>query len=793
MIGVGARVGLICSLWAFGLSHAVYGQVTSENAPPPPPPKKSADMRVSPKYLPASAGLQAPTKVAGVPFEWSANDKQLIVKPALLVMPERADPDPPSRRIQVKLSSVPSGDVTVVVSVPTRLDGKLLLSTASLGFTVSNFDQFQEVSVTPTPGSDTGDREEFLTLSASGGGYNSAEASVPIYVDQDKCIHTGFPYWRSVSEGTSCVATYECSAPGVVAGDYIYQFHVNGSATPGVDLIVNTLDSLEVITSYSEGGSTDYNSSQLVAPADGIPEGDEVLRCYCLGSPNPPGPNRKGARILILDTDGWAVGDTVAAESSREMTFLLKFPMPVARDLTVRYETKDGSAIAGDDYESRTGTVTVQTGDTSAEIRVPLISDNIAEVEEEFKLVTWSDQFRGIGRKESTGRILEPGILLRENPLEVNEGSSATYQVRLSTEPSDEVTVAVKGYAGTDVRLVEPTSLTFTPSDFGWKDIKVSTDIDADTDPDKVTLTHTASGGAVYGGVTADLEVTIRDRYAKGLQVTPTVLALKENGSDSEKAQDFTVRLGSPPVGGEVKVAVNVSSDLSGKVTVDRSNLVYASSNWSVDQTVTVTAMDDLDANDEDGAVQLSATGADYGGQNGSVTVTVEDDDILELLVSPEKLNLTEDADPGKEKSFAVRLNAAPAVPEVSVAVTVSTDLSGKATAAPGNLVYTPSNWSMDQTVTVTALADADVADESGTVDLTATGGETGSVAVNVKDDDVRGLRCPLPTDGHSRSILRRISKVCRRHLSESISKTGMVWYVGRQWGPVRSYAGWQM
>ena len=744
MSGVGASVGLICSFWAFGLSHAVYGQVTSENEPAP----RSADMRISPKYLQASADLQAQTRTAGSPFEWSANDKQLIVKPTLLVMPERADPRPPSRRFQVRLSSVPSGDVTVAVSVPTRLDGKLLLSTASLGFTASNFDQFQEVSVMPTPGSDTGDREEFITLSASGGGYNSAKASVPIYVDQDVCAVPSSSHWREVREGTSCAVTYKCGAMGLGVGEYIYVIHVNGSATPGVDLIVNKLDALEVTTSFQGWGWTSWHSSQLVARKDGIPEGDETLGRFCSPSSNPPNPTEKAAQILILDVDGWAVGDTAAAESSGEMTFLLKFPMPVERDLTVKYETKDGSASAGDDYVSRTGTVTVQKRGTSAEIRVPIIFDTIAEGEEEFKLITWSDQFRGIRRQESTGRILEPpGILLQPNLLEVEEGSSATYQARLAIEPSGEVTVAIDGYAGTDVRPVEPTSLIFTPSDFDtWKDVKVSTDIDTDSNPDKVTLTHTASGALEYAGVTADLEVTILDRYAVELQVTPTMLALKEKGSDPDNKEGFEVSLGSPPVGGEVTVAIGVADALQNKVSLSESGpLTFDTSSWDKAQTITVAAKDDADAKNEAGMVDLTASGAGYGGQKESVTVTVEDDEVPELIVSPEQLSLAEDADPGKEKSFEVRLNAAPAVPEVSVAVAVSTGLSGKATVDRSNLVYTSSNWSVDQTVTVRALADADGVDESGTVDLTATGGEfggkTGSVAVEVKDDDVRGLR----------------------------------------------------
>ena len=727
-------------LWALTSSLSVSGQVIGEYQASVP----SASTPITATPRPAFTGALLQSLQTGDSQALSAIDKQLIVKPALLVLPDGVE-----RSFQVRLSTVPSGDVTVTVSVPTRLDGKLLLTKSSHSFTASNFDQFQKVSVTATPGSDTGDKE-FLTLEASGGGYNGVEASVPIYVDQDVCARPSDRYyWRSVKEGSSCTTDYRCSGFEFGVGSYIYTFRANGSATLGEDLTVNGLDSLEVIeVTQLNWGNTGYHFDQLIAHADSIPEGDETLGFRCSFSLNPPEPNPKGRLILILDADGWAVGDTAAAETSGEMTFLLKFPKPVARDLTVKYQTKDGSATAGDDYDSRTDSVTVQKGDTSAEIRVPLIPDNVAEGEEEFKLVTWSDQFRGIDSLKATGRILEePGILLQPNPLEVEEGSAATYQASLTIEPSDEVTVTISGYSGTDVRLESTTSLTFMPSDFDtWKDVKASTDIDADSNPDNVTLTHTASGASEYAGVTADLEVTILDRYAVELQVTPMVLALKENGSASEKEQDFTVRLGSPPVGGAVEVAISVADELQTKVSLSPSGpLTFDTSSWDKVQTITVAARDDADAKNEAGAVDLTPSGADYGGQNETVEVTVEDDEVTELIVSPKKLSLTEDADPGKEKSFAVRLGAAPAVPEVNVAVNVSTDLDDKAEVDRSSLVYTSSNWSEDQTVTVTALADADVADESGTVDLTATGGEfeskTGSVAVDITDDDVLGLR----------------------------------------------------
>ena len=738
----GARVGVTGILLAFGVSHKVHGQVALENEPLP----QSEEMQKPPEYLQANADLQAQTREAVGPFEGSANDKRLIVKPALLVLPETVE-----RKFEVRLSSEPSGDVTVAVSVPTRLAGKLIPSKASLTFTVSNFDQFQEVSVRANPGSDTGDKEEFLTLSASGGGYNSAEARVPIYVDQDVCANPGYPHWRSVREGSSCVTTYDCDGyyyygRHLDLGDYIYISYENGSATPEVDLKVNGLDSLEItyVSTTRTYIRTDHPTDQLVAPADGIPEGDETLGIQCYIKSYPVRPEWSGLPILILDPDGWAVGDTAAAESSGEMTFLLKFPMPVAKDLTVKYQTKDGSATAGDDYDSRTDSVTVQKGGTSAEIRVPLIRDNIAEGVEEFKLVTWSDQFRGIGRQESIGRILEPGILLQENPLEVEEGSSATYQARLAVEPSGEVTVAISVHAGTGVRLLEPTSLSFMPSDFDtWKDVIVSADIDTNSNPDKVTLTHTASGASEYAGVTADLEVTILDRYAVELQVTPTLLVLKENGSNSEKEQDFTVRLGSPPVGGNVKVAISVADTLQNKVSLsDSGPLTFDTSSWDKAQTITVTAMDDSDAADESGRVDLTASGAGYSGQYGSVTVTISDDDTPALNISASTLNVDE----GGSATYTVSLTTRPSA-EVSVAITSdNTDVTLDRKA----LSFGVGDWNQPQRITVSAREDDDASPDYALLAHEASGGGyesvSGTVAVNVVENETPALNISAST-----------------------------------------------
>ena len=55
-------------------------------------------------------------------------------------------------------------------------------------------------------------------------------------------------------------------------------------------------------------------------------------------------------------------------------------------------------------------------------------------------------------------------IVLSPTTLRVTEGGNATYTVELATEPSGQVTVTVDGADGTDLTVVNGSSLTFTDS-----------------------------------------------------------------------------------------------------------------------------------------------------------------------------------------------------------------------------------------------------------------------------------------------------------------------------------------
>ena len=106
-----------------------------------------------------------------------------------------------------------------------------------------------------------------------------------------------------------------------------------------------------------------------------------------------------------------------------------------------------------------------------------------------------------------------PALVLDAARLDVDEGDSASYTVRLATLPSAAtVTVAVTRSDGSPDVTASPASLTFTTGTWSTPQaVSVSaSEDDADFIDDTATLTHTATGGD-YQGLSADLSVTVSD------------------------------------------------------------------------------------------------------------------------------------------------------------------------------------------------------------------------------------------------------------------------------------------
>ena len=224
------------------------------------------------------------------------------------------------------------------------------------------------------------------------------------------------------------------------------------------------------------------------------------------------------------------------------------------------------------------------------------------------------------------------GVTLSVNPDSIVEGAGATTVI---------VTGTLNGIARD-----EPTTLTLSvgaPEDTATEGIDytvvndVALTIDAGQTSGTVTFTLTPTDdGVVEGdetltvsGTTSDEDlavtgtrVTILDDDERGVLVNPTSLTVSEGDSAT-----YTVVLGSKPSG---TVRVTISGTTGTDLRRSRSFLSFRTSNWNEPQTVTVTARQDEDAEDDTVTISHAVSGADYGA-NGvtadAVSVTIDDDD----------------------------------------------------------------------------------------------------------------------------------------------------------------------
>ncbi|MBF2754645.1 MAG: BACON domain-containing protein, partial [Gammaproteobacteria bacterium AqS3] len=341
--------------------------------------------------------------------------------------------------------------------------------------------------------------------------------------------------------------------------------------------------------------------------------------------------------------------------------------------------------------------------------------------------------------------VLSHGMLM-------GEGANGTFPVRLRGGPDQEVVVKVESLdphlltVDTNASIEgNQDTLTFSPANwyiYQAVTFKTTDDIGYQRDGRTTgTIRLTLPGGGYR-----DRDVTIVDNWRPlGITFSPHGLAIAEGGSGT-----FTMKLASQPAY-NYSVVVTLTQPDNTDVTVDadpdtagtQMSLIFTPSNWNQPQTVTVSAAEDDDAIFDRTNIRLTADGGPYSQLSQFMPVTVADDD-AGLKVSSPSLTIAE----GGSATFTVQLAAEPA-DDVTVTLaqsgTVNDDVSFDADEnTDGNqtrLTFTVDNWNQDQTVTVNAAEDVDVADESVTIRLTASGGEydavSGSVSVNVTDDDV--------------------------------------------------------
>ena len=146
-----------------------------------------------------------------------------------------------------------------------------------------------------------------------------------------------------------------------------------------------------------------------------------------------------------------SVADAGAEEGlDQGLRFVVTLSRAVDRAVSVDYETEDGTAHAGSDYEASTGTVEFGPGETEAVVVVAVLDDAVDEGEETFTFVLTSASGARIGDARATGTI-ENSDHLQEQWL-TRFGRTVASQVvdtigdRLQSSRGSHVTIAGHGF-----------------------------------------------------------------------------------------------------------------------------------------------------------------------------------------------------------------------------------------------------------------------------------------------------------------------------------------------------------
>jgi hypothetical protein len=296
--------------------------------------------------------------------------------------------------------------------------------------------------------------------------------------------------------------------------------------------------------------------------------------------------------------------------------------------------------------------------------------------------------------------------------LDVLEGGSTNFGIRLTAQPTNNVTIAISSSDPTKVSA-GLSLVVFTPANWNtYQYLTVSGVNDADAANDGAVIYLQASGLTLKF-----VTVSVTDDEVQNIVVSTNALTIGEAGSGN-----FTVRLAAQPLS---TTTVTVNSDNTAQATVSPASLNFTTSNWNTPQTVTANGVND--ANAANGSVNVTASATNL--TTRTVAVTVVDDDVLDIETSVTSVTVNE----AGSGFFGVRLTAQPAS---TTTITIASQDAAKATVSLSSLFFTTANWNNYQNVTVSGVNDPDTNNESLDITVSSAGLTSRLVNITVTDDD---------------------------------------------------------
>ena len=222
-----------------------------------------------------------------------------------------------------------------------------------------------------------------------------------------------------------------------------------------------------------------------------------------------------------------SIGNASKAEGNSgtaNMAFTVTLSKASSTPVTVKYATSNGTATAGQDYTSSTGTLTFAAGETSKTINVAVTGDATVEPDETFTVTLSAPSGAKLGTATATGTITNDDAVVVAPTVSIAnaskaEGNSGTsnleFTVTLSKAATSPVTVKYATSNGTATAGQDYTAatgtITFAAGETS-KTVNVVVAGDATVEPDETfTVTLSAPSGATLGAATATGTITNDD------------------------------------------------------------------------------------------------------------------------------------------------------------------------------------------------------------------------------------------------------------------------------------------
>ena len=328
------------------------------------------------------------------------------------------------------------------------------------------------------------------------------------------------------------------------------------------------------------------------------------------------------------------------------------------------------------------------------------------------------------------------GIVHDDSSITLNEGQSVVRTFKLKSQPLADVILNISSDHN-DKLTISSKQLIFTSSNWNINQSVIFAAIDDNIASGDLSFNikiKSSSTDALYNNIPENvIPITIKDDDLAGIIYDSTSVTLDEGQSITR-----AFKLKSQPTS---DVTLNISSNNSSRISISKPSLIFTASNWDTEQSVKFTAIDNnIYDGDATVSVTIKSTSADiyYNNLSSGFAITVKDNDVSGIIADTTSATINE----GQYITRSFKLKSQP---KSNVTLNISSnDTNSRLSISKSSLVFTESNWNIEQSVVFTAIdnnikdddVDVLVTIKSSSTDLSYNN-LTSVFMITVKDDDI--------------------------------------------------------